>query len=204
MLHPNTELKMVNEAVGYGVFATQAIPMGTITWALDPLDQILDPQRTRDFESQFAGSLEHFSWTNGTGKRILCWDFGRYMNHSCEANSYGPGGADYEIAVRDIAAGEQVTCDYRTLNLESPMECQCGSSQCTGAVGDADLDEVAHACDRAIRHAFLSIHQVEQPLWRWIVDKPLATTMARDPMRIPSVLQHRWPSERPTRAAVRS
>ena len=204
MLHPHTELKMVNETVGYGVFATQAIPMGTITWALDPLDQILDPQRTSAFEAQFAGSVEHFTWTNGTGKRILCWDFGRFMNHSCDANSHGPGGTDYEIAVRDIAAGEELTCDYRTLNLESPMMCACGSSSCTGSVGDADLDLVAAASDTLIRYAFPKIHQVEQPLWQWIVDKPIVTAMARDPLRIPSVLKHRWPIASPALASDRA
>lgn len=204
MLHPHTELKMVNADVGYGVFATQAIPMGTITWAIDPLDQILDPKRTVLIEEQFSGSIEQYSWTNGNGKRILCWDFGRYINHSCEANSYGPGAAEYEIAVRDIARGEEITSDYRTLNLEIPMVCACGAPSCRGLVSDALLEDVAAHCDFMIQQAFPSIHRVDQPLWQWIADKPLITAMARDPRRVPSVLKHRWPAAKLSYSASRS
>jgi hypothetical protein len=202
MLHPHTELKLVDAEVGYGVFATQRIPMGTITWAVDPLDQILDPMRTVHFEAKFAGSIEHYSWTNGNGRRILCWDFGRYVNHSCEANSYGPGGAEYEIAIRDIAKGDEITSDYRTLNLEAPMACSCGAPSCRGLASDDLLDAVAANCDLMIQNAFPSIHLVEQPLWQWIADKPLVTAMARDPRRVPSVLKHRWPAAKPSYAAV--
>ena len=40
MIHPDTELRYVNDAIGYGVFATRHIPCGTITWVRDHLDQI--------------------------------------------------------------------------------------------------------------------------------------------------------------------
>ncbi len=193
MLHPKTELKIVNAVVGYGVFATEAIPKGTITWALDPLDQILEPKRTGEIEAQFHGSVEHFTWTNGLGKRVLCWDFGRYMNHSCAANSIGYGGAEFEIAVRDIAVGEELTSDYRTLNLESPMMCTCGAPSCTGMVSASDLEFVAEECDQAIQSAFPMIHQVEQPLWQWMANKSLLQRMANTPAQIPSVRKHRWP-----------
>lgn len=39
MIHPHTELKHINNEVGYGVVATKFIPAGTITWVLDKLDQ---------------------------------------------------------------------------------------------------------------------------------------------------------------------
>jgi len=193
MLHPHTELRIVNATIGYGVFATEAIPMGTITWALDPLDQILDLKKTRKIESKFDGSVEHFSWTNGLGKRILCWDFGRYMNHNCDANSIGPGGAEYELAVRDIAKGEEITSDYRTLNLEEPMDCCCGAAQCKGVVSAADLEEIADDCDQVIQNAVSQIHHVDQPLWRWIHNKSSLHMMANVPTNVPSVLRHRWP-----------
>lgn len=32
MIHPDTELRFINPEIGYGVFATQFIPRGTITW----------------------------------------------------------------------------------------------------------------------------------------------------------------------------
>lgn len=38
MIHPDTELRFINEKIGYGVVALKLIPRGTITWALDKLD----------------------------------------------------------------------------------------------------------------------------------------------------------------------
>ena len=45
MIHPDTEVRRVDDVVGVGVFATALIPRGTLTWALDPLDQLLTPER---------------------------------------------------------------------------------------------------------------------------------------------------------------
>jgi hypothetical protein len=43
MMFPHTKLRYINDQIGFGVFATKFIPKGTITWALDELDQILEP-----------------------------------------------------------------------------------------------------------------------------------------------------------------
>ena len=45
MIHPATELRLVDAETGQGVFATAAIPRGTVVWAHDELDQILTPAR---------------------------------------------------------------------------------------------------------------------------------------------------------------
>ena len=42
LLHPAGTLRWLNDGMGYGVIASTFIPKGTITWVLDPLDQILD------------------------------------------------------------------------------------------------------------------------------------------------------------------
>ena len=47
MVHPDTELRFVSPAIGWGVFATRDIPTGTITWALDVLDQHLSDEDIR-------------------------------------------------------------------------------------------------------------------------------------------------------------
>lgn len=205
MLHPGTELRKINDEIGYGVFATRPIPRGTITWALDPLDQILVPQAAEQLEKPYGGNLLRYTWVNGNGHRILCWDFGRFMNHSCEANSYGPGGCQFEIAVRDIAADEEVTCDYATLNLENPLVCQCGSTQCRGVVKSNDLEHIAARCDELIRSAFTRIRNVKQPLGHWLESqKKDIDRMLHHPDRIPSVLKHRWQPAQPLIAAQRS
>jgi hypothetical protein len=43
MQHPDTELKFVNSQVGYGVFATAFIPLGTIVYARCELDIAILP-----------------------------------------------------------------------------------------------------------------------------------------------------------------
>ncbi|MDA0740261.1 MAG: SET domain-containing protein-lysine N-methyltransferase [Nitrospirae bacterium] len=168
MLHPATELRKINDQVGYGIFATQSIPQGTITWALDPLDQIFDLTKTEQLDHQCRELLTKYTWVNTHGQRILCWDFGRFMNHNCEANSYGLGNCQFEIAIRHIAAGEELTSDYATINLEEPLVCQCGSSRCRGIITLEHLEDIAPNCDALIRSAFTRIHEVQQPLWHWI------------------------------------
>jgi len=193
MLHPDTELRKINDEIGYGVFATQPIPLGTVTWALDPLDQILDLHAAEQLETSYGGNLVRYTWVTANGNRILCWDFGRFMNHSCEPNSYGPGGCQFEIAVRDIAAGEEITCDYATLNLEAPLVCQCGSPRCREVIKTDDLEDVASACDVLIRKAFTRVREVKQPLWHWVESQNAEIDrMLQRPDSIPSVLKHRW------------
>ena len=49
MIHPKTELKFINEVVGYGVVATSFIPAGTITWVLDKFDRVLKFEKIKNF-----------------------------------------------------------------------------------------------------------------------------------------------------------
>lgn len=43
MIHPRTELKFINDHVGYGVFATDNIPEGTIFYVKDSLELVISP-----------------------------------------------------------------------------------------------------------------------------------------------------------------
>ena len=50
---------------------------------------------------------------------ILPGDHDRFMNHSDNPNvGMNPGGAADNLALRAIAAGEELTCDYRSFDLE--------------------------------------------------------------------------------------
>jgi hypothetical protein len=193
MLHPDTELRIVNDVIGYGVFATRPIPRGTITWVLDPLDQVLDQRRARELEESLGHVLDRYTWLDCHGERILCWDFARFMNHSCEANSFSPGGFDFEIAVRDLAAGEELTSDYGSLNLEVSLACECRSLLCRGLVQPDDFAVLAPSWDEKIRSAFSLLRTVNQPLWPWVArhEKSIAR-MAKHPEALPSILKHRW------------
>ncbi|MGB1121656.1 MAG: hypothetical protein ACPG3Z_06650 [Saprospiraceae bacterium] len=62
MIYPKTELKFISEAVGYGVVATEFIPAGTITWALDKLDRTFTPADFEAFEPMYQDILETYTF----------------------------------------------------------------------------------------------------------------------------------------------
>ena len=212
MLHPDTEIRIVSEEIGYGVFATRDMPKGTITWALDPLDQVFDSRRYEALGPSVGSVLRRFTWTSSRGKHILCWDFARYMNHGCDPNSFGPGGFEFEIAVRDIRAGEEITSDYGALNLEEPLDCACGSPRCRGVIRPEDFERLAAQWDVVIQGAFSHIRQVSQPLWSWVTkQEKTIDRAAKNPLLVPTILRHRWrppqlsivPDEAPRRHSAR-
>lgn len=190
MIHPHTELRRVNDHIGFGVFATEFIPKGTIVWVLDALDQRIDDARYEALRPAYGAVLDRYTYLNGRGERILCWDLARYMNHSCEATCLSPG-LDFEIAVRDIRPGEEVTDDYASLNLDGGFECGCGSRGCRGTIRPEDFGALAPAWDAAIRDAFPRIPLVAQPLWDLVGQRREVDAGLADAGRIPSILQHR-------------
>ena len=60
----------------------------------------------------------------------------RYINHSCEPNTYfrcTPERAEV-YALRDIRAGEELTCDYGESQHEGTLKCRCGAKGCRGYI----------------------------------------------------------------------
>jgi hypothetical protein len=193
MLHPATRLQWIDDSVGFGVIATENIPKGTILWALDPLDRILKPGDVVELDhAGLMPVLEKYSYINGRGERVLCWDHGRFMNHSCDPISLSPG-TDFELAVRDIAAGEQITCDYSSLNLEDDMPCLCGSPSCRGVVSSRSFGDLAAEWDRKLQSAVAMASTVPQPLLQWLKDPGLLAGWAANPKSLPSAREHLYP-----------
>ena len=121
------ELRFINEKIGFGVFAKEYVKEGTPIWS--PISVVkltqnelvqrlneLDRSKANEFLRQgfvLSTDLEHFC--------ININDLGRYQNHSKNPNC---GYADSDslsndintsIALRDILAGDEVTCDYSGL-----------------------------------------------------------------------------------------
>jgi hypothetical protein len=164
VIHPHTELRFVNATVGYGVFALRPIPRGSITWARDRFDQVFTPDQVASLGGIHGRILARYGYQDGRGDTVLCWDHGRYVNHSCEATCLSPG-FDFEIAVRDIPAGGEITDDYGTLSPSETFECACGTPSCRGTVNPDDYLRMTAEWDRAVAGAFVHIREVEQPLW---------------------------------------
>lgn len=171
MIHPDTALRFVDAAIGHGVFATAPIPRGTITWTLDPLDRVMTAAELTALPEAMRFDPGRHMWVRPDGRHVLAWDIARYVNHSCQPNCLATD-AGFEIAVADIAAGEQLTNDYAQLGMtpDERLDCRCGAAQCRGTVSTRAGSAIALAWRRRIAAALADMHAVAQPLWRLVPD----------------------------------
>jgi len=116
-----------SEIEGLGVFAAEAIPRGTTVWRFDPVFDLsvgvealaLAPEPVRALYARCAYELD-----GHPGRMLLDGDDGRFMNHS-DAPNLDFSRAGSATASRDIAEGEELTCDYahlasRPFEMEAP------------------------------------------------------------------------------------
>jgi hypothetical protein len=163
MMHPHTELRFIDESIGYGVFATQFIPKGTITWILDELDQKLDESYVNSLDPILQENLIKYCYRDERGTYILCWDIARYVNHSfnpsCIATPY-----KFELAARDIYPGDELTDDYGYLNLDQPFYCLPEPKSTRTRVMPDDILQYYPEWDRQASEAFQFFSVIPQPL----------------------------------------
>lgn len=170
MIHPHTELRFISEEIGYGVVATEWIPRGTIAWTKDDFDQCFTPEQVRSMEEHYQRIVSKYCYIDARGQFVLCWDHARWVNHSCEP-TLRPAGYDFEIAVRDIRPGEELTDDYGSLNLQYDFMCACKLPTCRKVILPTDLETYAASWDQAVADAFRLISKVPQPLWPLVKEK---------------------------------
>lgn len=197
MLHPDTELRDAGKETGLGVFATRRLPRGTLVWVRDELDRSLPLEQVRALPVAYRRLLDRYGFLDRDGNRILCWDAGRFVNHDCDANVL-PTPWSIEIAVRTIHAGEQLTNDYATLNLERGFRCACGDAACRGWVRPRDFEKLVSGWDERVRAALPYAAQLEQPLLQWLDPARRRAIRAgiRDPARMPSIRANRLEAAR--------
>ena len=167
MIHPDSRLEFVSENIGYGVIASAFIPKGTITYVKDPFDIDLSVEDYLALEPQYKVIADKYTYREGNGHRILSWDIAKYMNHSCASNSISTG-YGFEIAVRDIFPGEEITDDYGIFNFDHEMECFCGAKCCRKVVNGDDFEICHHQWDLIIKEALPSFKDVAQPLMKYL------------------------------------
>ena len=108
---------------GKGIFAGRDFKKGEIIIKWDISHQ-LTPEEVKklpEAEKRYIANLE--------GKYILMQPPAKYVNHSCDANSYADNFCD--IAKRHIRKGEEITANYsETMEPNEFMKCNCGSKNC--------------------------------------------------------------------------
>jgi SET domain-containing protein len=117
MMMVETEIKP-SAIHGLGVFLTEPVKKGGLIWRFDSrIDRIYAPEEIASLPEHVQRYLLTYStWHAGVGVYVLCGDNGRYFNHSdrpstvSDAISFGE-----DRAVRDLAAGEELTSDYATI-----------------------------------------------------------------------------------------
>jgi hypothetical protein len=70
VIHPHTELRFATPEIGYGVFATQVIPCGTITWVRDEIDQTLSAARVADTTGLLREMFDRYGYIDGRGDAL--------------------------------------------------------------------------------------------------------------------------------------
>ncbi|MFD1094763.1 SET domain-containing protein [Salegentibacter chungangensis] len=162
MMHPDTEIQFISKEIGYGVVATKNLPRGTITWVLDELDQAYTPSQVRNMHPAIQEVINKYSFRNNQGNFVLCWDSAKFVNHSFKSNCLSTA-YDFEIAIRDIKKGEELTDDYGYLNVTEafvPKE----ENTFRKVVYPNDLLNYYKNWDRELKKVFRDIETVNQPL----------------------------------------
>ena len=162
MIHPHTEIRYIDDVVGYGVVATRFIPKGTITWSLDQLDRSFSKEQLQSLDPVYKDILETYTYRNNKGDYVLCWDHGRFVNHSFNSNCLTTA-YEFELAIRDIHPGEQLTDDYGYLNISEPFRAAPEGTR-RKVVYPNDLEKYYKVWDKKLIQVFPLVTKVDQQL----------------------------------------
>jgi len=101
---------------GLGVFAVEFVPKGTPIWRFEPgFDRSFTQDQFDALPPLAQAHLRQHSYPDAAGNWILSGDLTIFMNHSSPPNTGALPGAREPVttvALRNIQAGEELTCDY--------------------------------------------------------------------------------------------
>lgn len=104
---------------GIGVYTPALIPAGTVIWEFMPgIDLRLTAAELETLPGVLQAQFRSHCYLEPSGLYVFCGDNARYMNHCFQPNC-DDGGEKQTVALRDIAAHEELTCDYRSFDVES-------------------------------------------------------------------------------------
>ena len=108
---------------GLGLFAAQLIPRDTPVWRfVVGFDREFSPDEVASLPAPAQAHLRWFGFVNReTGCVTLDGDHACFMNHSSDPNTGAPDAVRpvTTVARREIAAGEEITCDYFAFDADA-------------------------------------------------------------------------------------
>lgn len=111
-----------SEIEGLGLFAARDVKAGEVTWVYQPgFDTLTSEAELSAMPEHAQRFMRRYAFFDSRlGGHVLCVDDARFMNHAERPNTESRYDAahpeGFDIAVRDIAAGEELTCDYRSFD----------------------------------------------------------------------------------------
>lgn len=138
-INPNIEVKE-SPIEGKGLFTKVDIKKGEHIWiskGAEPVEEkIYTPEEFKVFQQwciENGKKWDAVSLPDGMVRAAVADRDNHpenYGNHSCEPNL-----SRDLIALRDIKAGEELTCDYTQFSDKNwSMKCHCSAKQCAGIV----------------------------------------------------------------------
>ena len=122
---------------GTCLVTTQRIPGATRVWKLD--EPIYSMEEIESWTPERREAFDWYGFQCGVDRFSLPEGLSREMNHSCDPNTWWDGSITL-VARHDIEAGEEITYDYSTCDIDHvfEMDCSCGSPRCRGTVSNRD------------------------------------------------------------------
>jgi hypothetical protein len=167
MIHPDIRLDWRSDHIGYGLFATAHIPAGTMVYVQDDLDIMIPQDSPLLQDPRYHDHIDKYCVIDANGNHIVGWDISKYANHCCHYNSLATA-YGFEIAIRDILPGEEVTDDYVAFNLETDMPLTCHYEDCRRVLHPEDFEGLTPVWDVQVRQALQFFLKVPQPLLAYL------------------------------------
>jgi uncharacterized protein len=123
---------------GRGLMAVAPIAAGEIVaikggHLVDSATLAALPDRLRNSDVQIADGFHLVALEEAEYEPVML-----FINHSCEPN-VGFAGNIVLVAMRDVAADEELTTDYALFDdADEPMACHCGTLSCRGTISGRD------------------------------------------------------------------
>ena len=115
-----------------GVFTTTPIRKGA------RVVEYCGPRLTPEEANRlYDGAPRTYLYGLEDGKTVIDGEgMGAYLNHSCDPNCEVDeiNNRVWILALRDIAAGEELLWDYNLYDDDDPAPCYCGSPKCRGTM----------------------------------------------------------------------
>jgi uncharacterized protein len=137
-ISPKAAKGRLSEIEGRGLIAVAPIAAGEIVaikggHIVDTATLHALPERLQNSDVQIADGFHLVALEEAEYEPVML-----FLNHSCEPN-VGFAGNIVLVAMRDIAAGEELTTDYALFDDDDgEMECRCGTASCRAVISGRD------------------------------------------------------------------